>query len=249
MNKQSNTTDGRTRAKRQTTKNQYDHEWLVDQPWCTQLLLEQEEFYPQVCDPHCGGGNITDVCVKAGYMVFATDIVNRGYDLFRGERDFLDVNTNHDWPYADFIMNPAYDRGVGTLASIVRALDLSQGKVAVLVNETFVYSDGRYSLFEGPERLPLSRIYFFSSRPSMPPGGQGIEHYGGTANYMYLVFDKNDPALKAPRWLQVPQNLGSGHPCAIRRGKSKGAFDRRNNWIPDSHWQPLGPRQSKQAAE
>ena len=118
--------------------------------------------------------------LKHGATRFVTgsDLVDRGYG--EGGRDFfLDPG-----PYVNIISNPPYDV---CEQFILHALEITEGKVAAIVNLKFLASQGRRERFYIPH--PPAEVLILSRRPSMPPGGTNIPAKGGTADYAWLVWD------------------------------------------------------------
>jgi len=66
-----------------------DFGFYVDPKWCSEQLFEVEQFAGGVWDPCCGLGRIPDAAKHAGYTIYATDIVDRGYRQSLGCVDFL----------------------------------------------------------------------------------------------------------------------------------------------------------------
>lgn len=171
------------------------NDWYVEPAWCVELLLNAVEFTGPVWDPCCGCGTIPKAVIAhrgSAVGVGGSDLVSRGYGL--GSVDFL----SDPVPLTNTIFNPPY-----ALAErfILHALDVTTHKVAALVNLKFLASQGRR------ERLfnahPPAAVLILSRRPSMPPGGAGIEAKGGTADYCWIVWDNQKSGSLPPyvRWL------------------------------------------------
>lgn len=203
----------RTRAKKRKSADD-GLEWFQERQWCTQLLFEHEAFGPVIADPACGSGQIPDIIRDAGYRTIATDIVDRGYSHFEGQLDYL----NDPWPFGecDVVCNPPYARGLLAVAFVEQALANGANKIAVLVNESFLYSAGKWSKKEKRyiggrhdcfERWPVSALYHLSSRPSMPPGGKGIKAKGGQTNYLWIVLTKGHEGPPLTYFLRLPNGI------------------------------------------
>lgn len=176
-----------------------EHDFYVDPPWCTELLLDHENFEGTVWDPACGSGTIPEALRRRGILYDGSDLVDRGYG--RSGVDFLAPVM--PVPSCDNIVtNPPYGKGVLAEAFIRRALIVARRKVAVLVNEKFLYSERRHPLFTG---TCLARIYHLSSRPSMPPGellrAGEVEATGGSVNYAWLVFLRGHQGPPTTHWM------------------------------------------------
>ena len=62
------------------------NDYYATEPKAAWLLMEVESFSPYIWECACGEGHLAKEFIKAGYHVYATDIVNRGYGF---QQDFL----------------------------------------------------------------------------------------------------------------------------------------------------------------
>lgn len=211
-----------------------DDEWYVEPGWCVDLLLRVERFEGSCWDPACGGGTIPKAFARLGQRCLGSDLRDRGYGT--APIDFL----AGDHPVVDCIVcNPPYGHGKTAEAFIRRALTLARRKVAMLVNEKFVYSQQRYALFWHEQTRP-TKLWFLSSRPSMPPGellaSGAVEPKGGTMNYLWIVWERGR-APEPPGWL-IRDRLGAerrddgndrarpdDHPAAASPGDAASTMD------------------------
>lgn len=63
-----------------------ENDYYATEPKAAHLLMEVEKFSPLIWECACGEGHLAKEFEKAGYTVYATDIVNRGYGY---QQDFL----------------------------------------------------------------------------------------------------------------------------------------------------------------
>lgn len=171
-------------------------DWYCDPVWCTELLLENEIFAGgQIWDPCAGGGNVISACQKAGLWALGTDLAPKAPHIIE-----LDFMSDHRHSAANIAFNPPYKHAE---AFIRRALDLATHKVAALVQQQFPFSQGRHKLFT---ETPIARLYYLSTRPSMPPGrllqAGEIEARGGKTNYLWMVWDKGWKGAPQAFWLK-----------------------------------------------
>lgn len=62
------------------------NDYYATEPKAARLLMEVERFAPYIWECACGEGHLAKEFEKAGYRVYATDIINRGYGY---QQDFL----------------------------------------------------------------------------------------------------------------------------------------------------------------
>jgi hypothetical protein len=186
-------------------------DFYVDPPFATELLLDVESFAGKTWDPACGIGNVANALKGRGLDVIATDLHDRGYADCQPGIDFLQPSIFAAAGVDNIVCNPPYGQAE---AFIRRGLEVARRKVAMLLQEKFLYSEERYLLFS---ETPLSRLLFFSSRPSMPPGellqAGAVKAEGGSINFLWAVWDHAHPrfggrwAPPTAGWLIKPQGL------------------------------------------
>lgn len=174
-------------------------EWYVEPTWCVDLLFEAESFKGTIWDASCGEGTIPASAKRYGYKTYATDLVDRGYPDFDTVLDFIKSDDDMFEEYT-IVSNPPYGRAITLVDFIDAALARKADQVAVIVNESFLFAERRHDLFTS--KWPLKKVYCLSSRPSMPPGGMGIEAKGGTANYCWLIFQNGHTGPATIDWLK-----------------------------------------------
>jgi hypothetical protein len=172
-------------------------EWYVDEPWVSDMLLGWVartgaiDLGPQLCDPCCGRGTIPVVARGRGYQVLAMDLRDRGLTRLDRVGDFHHLAALPTGWDCDFVFNPPYGKAVAAMDFIRHALTLTRRYVCAVVTESFVGSIDRYPAFTND--LPLAWLLVCSDRPSMPPGGQGIDPKGGQVNYHWHIYDRLQP--------------------------------------------------------
>lgn len=169
-------------------------DWYVDPLWCTELLLKEERFIGAVFDPCAGGGNVVMACRAAGLVADGSDIDPKAEWMPR--QNFLATGGK----CSNIIFNPPYNQAE---AFIRHALECVTHKVAALVQQQFPFSQARHSLFT---ETPIARLYYLSSRPSMPPGRMlrdgEIQAKGGKTDYLWMVWDKSWRGPPQAFWLK-----------------------------------------------
>ena len=129
-------------ASNHSQKEREDNDFYATDPRALELLLEREQFDPLIWECACGKGHLSEVLRKHGYIVYSTDLVDRGYGV--GGTDFLSTQT----PFCgDIITNPPYKMAQ---EFVEHALSLiSEGnRVAMFLKLTFLEGKNRRKLFE-----------------------------------------------------------------------------------------------------
>jgi len=172
--------------------------WYVEPSWVSERLFAVEKFTGAVWDPACGIGRIAEAARQAGYVVHATDLVDRGYQHFRGCVDFL----RHDRPYANNIICNPPSNICNRFVRHALTLTSGNGKVGV------VWLLRRLNAAHWLRDTPLARIYLLTPRPSMPPGHvilAGEKPGGGSQDFCWLVFFHKHKGPPELRWLHRDQ--------------------------------------------
>lgn len=66
------------------------NDYYATEPYAATLLMEQETFSPRIWECACGEGHLSKEFEKAGYHVFSSDLIGRGYGYVQ---DFLSCET------------------------------------------------------------------------------------------------------------------------------------------------------------
>lgn len=173
-----------------------DADWYVEPAWAVELLLAAERFVGDVWDPCAGLGTIVKACQAAGLEAHGSDLYDRS-EAILGELDFL---SDHGDTADNLIFNPPYNLAQ---AFIEKALACATHKVAAIVQQQFPFSQRRHAFFE---KHPPARIYYLSTRPSMPPGVKvlegSIKACGGKTDYLWLVWSKDHRGPTQAFWLK-----------------------------------------------
>lgn len=104
------------------------NDYYATDPRAARLLMEVEKFSPMIWECACGEGHLAKEFEKAGYRVYATDLVDRGYGY---QQDFLSCAAP-PIPGFDIITNPPYSKAQ---EFVEHALDISEDgcKVAMFL--------------------------------------------------------------------------------------------------------------------
>lgn len=62
------------------------NDYYATEPKAAHLLMEAETFSPLIWECACGEGHLAKAFESAGYHVYATDLIDRGYGY---QQDFL----------------------------------------------------------------------------------------------------------------------------------------------------------------
>lgn len=144
------------------------HDYYATEPKALEILLEHESFTPEVWEPACGEGHLSQVLINNNYAVRSSDLIDRGYP----ETEVMDFLSVEETNTRDIITNPPYKYAH---EFVQKALDISDvgTKVAMFLKLTFLEGKKRRKLFD---EHPPKRIYVSSSRLTCAKNGD-FERY------------------------------------------------------------------------
>jgi hypothetical protein len=156
-------------------------------------LLAVEKFEGAIWEPACGDGAISEALKAAGYHVQSTDLVDRGYGT--AGIDFL---MEYASQAPNIVTNPPFKLAV---PFVRKSLELSSGKVAMLLKIAFLEGIERAKLFK---ESPLARVHVFSQRLAFVPGGTtGARTLdgGGMMAFAWFVWDHSHKGAPSIGWV------------------------------------------------
>ena len=160
-------------------------DWYVESREAVDALLDVERFIGLGLDPCCGAGNIPEALKARGLQCRASDLVDRGYAFSIPGIDARDIATRYTERNVAFVLtNPPFEHAE---AVIEAAMQLVTHKVAILHRLAFLEGRERRKFHE---RHGLSRVWVFSNRQSMPPGGSDLKPQGGAVAFAWFVYEK-----------------------------------------------------------
>lgn len=175
-----------------------EHDHYVEPVWCTERLLEREQFSGAIYDPCCGFGHVLQAVEKIGLDHYGSDIVKRS-DYCMMERDFLHTDFTTD----NIICNPPFKLcNREPYPFVSKAIQDVRGKAALLLPLSWMTGAQRSQWLQ---EQPLFRVWVLTPRPSMPPGrviASGEAPGNGTKDFAWFVFLKGFDGSPKLGWLK-----------------------------------------------
>ena len=179
-------------ASNHTSNEREQHDYYATDPDAVKILLLYETFNNDIWECACGEGHISKVLEAAGYNVFSSDLIYRGF----GEPEPFDFlkDTLEDFK-GDIITNPPYKYALEFCKTALETIKPGH-KVAMFLKLTFLEGKKRQQFFL---KNPPKTVYVFSSRVKCAKNGD-FESIGSSAVcYAWFVFEKGfkgDPVIK-----------------------------------------------------
>ena len=189
-------------ASNHTKEKRQEDDYYATEPKALELLLRRESFNINVWECACGGGHLSEVLKEAGYIVFSSDIANRGYKETR-IIDFLEFRGINS---RDIITNPPYKYAK---EFVKHALDISVAgtKIAMFLKLTFLESQSRKELFR---EYPFRTLYVSSARLRCAKNGE-FEKYKKNSTavaYGWYVWVKGFKGKPVIEWRSEERRVG-----------------------------------------
>lgn len=173
------------------------HDYYATDPRAAELLLEVEDFSPVIWEPACGEGHLAKVFERAGYKVFSSDLIYRGYCSrygFKQSFDFMMYDGRFD---GDIVTNPPYTKGAEFVEKAIETITDGH-KVAMFLKLQFLEGQKRRKFFE---KYPPRTIYVLSSRIKCAKNGDFDSIGSSAVAYAWYVWDKGFTGAPQIRWI------------------------------------------------
>ncbi len=182
-----------TLAARNFAKNEREaNDYYATEPKAARLLMGVENFAPNIWECACGEGHLSKEFEAAGYNVYSSDLIDRGY----GEvRDFFTA----DMPCSDcdIITNPPYSKATEFVG---RAMEIIQPghKVAMFLKIQFLETQKRRSLFN---KWPPKTVYVATHRLRCALNGDFASIGSSAVCYAWFVWQKGWRGDTVVKWI------------------------------------------------
>ena len=181
-------------ASNHTEKEREENDYYATEPKAVELLCELEQFAPNIWECACGGGHLAKQLKLAGYDVWASDLIDRGFGMVN--LDFLTYKGSWD---GDIITNPPYKYAKEFIEKSMEVIN-DGSKVAMFLKIQFLEGKARKQLFE---KYPPKIIYVSSSRLLCAKNADfdGMKAGGGSAvAYAWFVWQKGFKGDTVIKW-------------------------------------------------
>ena len=167
------------------------NDYYATEPKAIQLLLELEQFNPNIWECACGEGHLSKELIEKGYNVYSSDLIERGYG--EGGVDFLKCTKPFE---GDIITNPPYKYAK---EFVYKALELipAGNKVVMFLKIQFLEGKSRKDLFE---KFPPKKVYVSSSRLICAKNGDFKTFSNSAIAYAWFIWEKGFDGETIVKW-------------------------------------------------
>ncbi len=152
-------------ASNHSQEERESNDYYATHPIAIRKLLQVEKPYPIIWECACGEGHLSQALKEKGYVVFSSDLIDRGY---KGSKIINFLEADNCPCNCDILTNPPYKYAK---EFVLKALNLIKPghKVYMFLKLTFLEGKQRYKeLFS---KFPPKSIYVFSERVLCAKGG------------------------------------------------------------------------------
>lgn len=182
-------------ASNHSLKERETNDYYATEPKAAELLLEVEDFAPNIWECACGECHLSKVFETHGYNVKSTDLIYRDGGMSE-TFDFLTESKPDSWN-GSIITNPPYKYAY---EFVEKALDtVTEGnKVAMFLKLQFLEGKKRRKLFDN---TPPQTIYVSSSRLLCAKNGDFESTTSSAVAYAWYVWQKGYKGNTIVKWI------------------------------------------------
>lgn len=171
------------------------NDYYATDPRAMEDLLRYETFAPNIWEPACGEGNLSEVLKNHGYNVFSTDLIDRGYqDVLL---NFLESDMLFD---GDIITNPPFKHTTEFVKKGLASLKIG-GKLALFLKINYLSGKARYK--EIYSKFPPYRVYVFDRSRSCSKNNTPEGFKGNAMDYCWMIWEKGLQGPTELKWIET----------------------------------------------
>lgn len=152
-----------------------------------------------IWEPACGQGHLSEVLRYAGYNVYSSDLVNRGYGI--ANVNFLEISNRPLEESFDILTNPPYKYAEDFVNKSLELLRDGEHCIMFLKIQ-FLEGKSRYKLYQ---ENPPKYVYVHSSRQTCAMNGEFIQNgkeIGSAVCYAWYIWEKGFKGDTIIRWIK-----------------------------------------------
>lgn len=172
-----------------------ENDYYATDPKAIHLLLQHEQFNPNIWECACGEGNLSKALKEHGYNVYSTDLVDRGY-----QDDIIDfLETNNKW-FGDIITNPPFKYTNEFIFKSLESIDYGN-KVAMFLKINYLSGIKRYK--EIYSKFPPYRVYVFTGRVACSKNNDPALFKNNAMDYCWMIWEKGMIGPTELKWIKT----------------------------------------------
>ncbi|MGM9825737.1 MAG: hypothetical protein ACI3Z8_04790 [Paludibacteraceae bacterium] len=167
-----------------------NNDYYATDPRAVSALLEVKKLQGCIYECACGAGHLSRELESAGYTVYSSDLIDRGYGM--SGVDFLALKQLPDGCQT-ILTNPPYKYSTQFISHSLHLLP-NGGEAIFLLNITSLAGKLRFREFYSQGKL--KEVYVFSGRIICAKNADFIAATSGAVNYAWFVFsntERNSP--------------------------------------------------------
>lgn len=173
-----------------------ENDYYATPPRAIDDLLNKIELDKKIWEPACGGGHLSSRLKENGYIVYSSDLIDRGYEDINEQYDFLSGKPRSF--SGDIVTNPPFKYAS---EFIIRGLESIQAghKVCMFLKLQFLEGQARKrNLFS---RKELKYIFVYSKRITTAKNGDFDKYKSTALCNAWFVWEKGYKGLPSVDWI------------------------------------------------
>lgn len=154
----------------------YTFDFYGTPSWVTEALYKKEHFKGNVWEPACGYGHMSDVIKKYNECI-ESDV--RTIEMISGMKGIDFLSKDNLKMVDNIITNPPYKL---TDAFIYKSKEITQHKIAMLLNLQILSGAKRYYTIFADKKFPLEKVYILTKKVNYH-GSQTCENMSASPVY------------------------------------------------------------------
>jgi hypothetical protein len=168
------------------------HDYYATEPKAAEHLLQITTLNKNIWECACGEGHLSEVFKEAGYNVYSTDLINRGYqdEII----NFLETNKKFD---GDIVTNPPYKYCNEFIEKAISLIP-DGNKVVMFMGINYVEGKKRREFLK---KYPIKEIWVSSSRLNCAKNGDFSKYNSNSARcYAWYIWEKGYKGQTILNW-------------------------------------------------
>lgn len=173
-----------------------ENDYYATEPIAAKLLLEVEPVLDNIWECACGEGHLAEVFNELKILKRTSDLIDRGYNTFFKQLDFLSISECDNWN-GDIVTNPPY-KFAKEFVEKALSIVCNGRKVCMFLKLTFLEGKARKELFK---QYPPKVIYVSSSRLICARNGDFKKYTNRAVAYAWFVWEKGYTGETIIKWI------------------------------------------------
>jgi len=177
-------------------KERQKDDYYATPPRSIDDLISKVDLNINIWEVACGGGHLSERLKELGHIVKSTDLVDRGYNDFDGQLDF--INSPTEKFSGDIVTNPPYKLATEFVKKSLDSIEVGN-KVCMFLKIQFLEGQRRYDqLFSRGE---LKHVLVYSKRITTAKNADFKKYKATAMCHAWFVWEKGYKGQPSIDWI------------------------------------------------